>query len=126
MAVYLRLRDLYPESALLESSDYHTTQNAKSYVGIEPMASFRVDAGGVVSMNFPDGTGESVDTPRAAGVVDALRSFVESINIAGGTSPVCLALLPTMRLSISRKWLYLPERSALRQFPTYTTYFSAT
>lgn len=87
VAVYLRLRDLYPESALLESSDYHTTQNAKSYVGIEPMASFRVDAGGVVSMNFPDGTVESVDNASGGRVVDALRSFVESINIAGGTSP---------------------------------------
>ncbi len=87
VAVYLRLRDLYPESALLESSDYHTTQNAKSYVGIEPMASFRVDAGGVVSMKFPDGTVESVDDAPGSMVVDALRSFVGRINIAGGTSP---------------------------------------
>lgn len=27
VGIYLKIRDLYPESALLESSDYHTSQN---------------------------------------------------------------------------------------------------
>lgn len=27
VGIYLKVRDLFPQSALLESSDYHTTQN---------------------------------------------------------------------------------------------------
>ena len=42
VGIYLKVRDLYPQSALLESSDYHTTQNSFSFIGVEPMASFQV------------------------------------------------------------------------------------
>lgn len=42
VGIYLKIRDLYPESALLESSDYHTSQNSVSYIGVHPIASFTV------------------------------------------------------------------------------------
>ena len=87
VAVYLRLRDLYPESALLESSDYHTTQNAMSYVGIDPMASFRVSADGTVTAVQPDGASTTTTGMRGRAVVDMLRTFVAGINVIGGTSP---------------------------------------
>lgn len=32
VGLYLKIRDLYPCSALLESSDYHTTQNSTSII----------------------------------------------------------------------------------------------
>lgn len=42
VGLYLKIRDLYPSSALLESSDYHTTQNSISLVGVDPIGSFTV------------------------------------------------------------------------------------
>lgn len=30
VSLYMRLRDLYPQSMLMESSDYHGNENAKS------------------------------------------------------------------------------------------------
>ena len=33
VGVYMRLRDLYPQSALMESSDYHGNDNARSFIG---------------------------------------------------------------------------------------------
>ena len=42
VGIYLKVRDLFPQSALLESSDYHTTQNSFSFIGVEPMADFSV------------------------------------------------------------------------------------
>ena len=35
VGIYLKVRDLFPQSALLESSDYHTTQNSFSFIGVE-------------------------------------------------------------------------------------------
>ena len=35
----MRLRDLYPQSALMESSDYHEKDNSRSFIGINPMLS---------------------------------------------------------------------------------------
>ena len=32
VSIYLRLRDVFPNSILLESSDYHSRENSLSYV----------------------------------------------------------------------------------------------
>ncbi|MBR7029971.1 MAG: anthranilate synthase component I family protein, partial [Prevotella sp.] len=39
VGVYMRLRDLYPQSALMESSDYHDANNSRSFIGLNPIAS---------------------------------------------------------------------------------------
>jgi anthranilate synthase component 1 len=43
VSLYLTLRDLYPNTILLESSDYHGSTNSLSFVCFEPMAGFIVD-----------------------------------------------------------------------------------
>ena len=37
VGIYMRLRDLYPQSALMESSDYHDASNSSSFIGIYPL-----------------------------------------------------------------------------------------
>lgn len=32
VSIYLKVRDIYPESALLESSDFHGNENSLSYI----------------------------------------------------------------------------------------------
>jgi anthranilate synthase component 1 len=54
VSIYLKVRDMSPQSALLESSDYHSADNSFSFIGIEPIASFSVSNGEVV-MQYPDG-----------------------------------------------------------------------
>ena len=55
VGVYMRLRDLYPQSALMESSDYHDANNSRSFIGIKPMASVAIGHG-VATINYPDGS----------------------------------------------------------------------
>ncbi|MBP5514194.1 MAG: anthranilate synthase component I family protein, partial [Bacteroidaceae bacterium] len=55
VGVYMRLRDLYPQSALMESSDYHDSNNSRSFIGINPIANVAIGHG-VASIGFPDGT----------------------------------------------------------------------
>ena len=43
VAIYLRLRDIYPNSILLESSEYHSRDNNVSYICCEPLAGIRLD-----------------------------------------------------------------------------------
>ncbi|MCR5579866.1 MAG: anthranilate synthase component I family protein, partial [Prevotella sp.] len=45
VGVYMRLRDLYPQSALMESSDYHDQSNSRSFIGINPIASVAIGHG---------------------------------------------------------------------------------
>jgi len=42
VSIYLRVRDLYSQSALLESSDYHGGENSFSFIAFNPLASFEV------------------------------------------------------------------------------------
>ena len=34
VSTYLKVRDLFPQSALMESSDYHGTENNRSFIGL--------------------------------------------------------------------------------------------
>lgn len=42
VGIYLKIRDMYPQSALLESSDFHTNRDSYSFIGIDPIARFCV------------------------------------------------------------------------------------
>jgi anthranilate synthase component 1 len=55
VGVYMRLRDLYPQSALMESSDYHEKDNSRSFIGIDPMASVAIGHG-MATVTYPDGS----------------------------------------------------------------------
>lgn len=54
VSIYLRLRDVFPNTILLESSDYHSRSNSVSYVCAEPVAGIILQDG-VLSTYFPDG-----------------------------------------------------------------------
>ena len=88
VSLYMRLRDLYPQSMLMESSDYHGSENAKSFIGIDPMASIQVGHG-VLTMTFPDGSSvkrdipvENSDKPKLA-VAKAMNDFLGSFHVEG-------------------------------------------
>lgn len=55
VSIYLRIRDIYPNSLLLESSDYHGNENSYSFICMKPLAGFEAD-NGFVSETYPDGS----------------------------------------------------------------------
>ena len=55
VSIYLKIRDKYPNSILLESSDYHANDNSFSYICFNPIASIKVD-GTSITQTFPDGS----------------------------------------------------------------------
>ena len=68
VSVYLKIRDRFPNSILLESSDYHANDNSFSYICCNPIASIKVE-NETVTQQFPDGSivelgiGEETDIP---------------------------------------------------------------
>src|SRR5690606_14324200 len=57
VSTYLRLRDVFPNSLLLESSDYHSRENNMSYVCCQPIAGIKLDSN-VLETQYPDGRTE--------------------------------------------------------------------
>ena len=88
VAVYMRLRDLYPQSVLMESSDYHDSSNSRSYIGINPIASISV-CDGLVEMKFPDGSLETRSISEDFGCDDAINSFLGRFRVSGDGACSC-------------------------------------
>ena len=94
VAVYMRLRDIYPQSALMESSDYHGNDNSRSFIGIHPMANIQV-AHGVIRSTYPDGTVDekvidtSVKGRAKEAVADAINDFIGHFNVEGEGKDFC-------------------------------------
>jgi anthranilate synthase component I len=80
VSVYLKLRDKYANSILLESSDYHGAENSYSYICSNPVASF-VLKNNRVTLTWPDGVSEEkmLENPRLA--VEMLSDFMQSFII---------------------------------------------
>ena len=88
VSLYLKVRDLYPESVLLESSDFHSAENSLSFIGIRPIASFAVNDG-CCTLTFPDRTREQRPVQDGADIGSALSGFLSSLDVTGEARAVC-------------------------------------
>src|ERR1700739_2119457 len=79
VSIFLRLRDVFPNSLLLESSDYHSRENSLSYICCEPIAGF-VLSDGRLTLSYTDGTVET-KSKGAFDLVEEIRSFVGSFDV---------------------------------------------
>ncbi len=80
VSIYMKLRDLYPGTILLESSDYHGNNNSQSFICFEPMAEFRVTQGNVEIL-LPSGTKVKGEKPTAKDVPAQLDGFLKMFNV---------------------------------------------
>lgn len=83
VGIYLKIRDLYPQSALLESSDYHTAHNSVSFVGVDPIAQFKVE-NEKISYSYPDGKVVEKDIDESVSVADELKAYISSYDTDNG------------------------------------------
>jgi len=77
VSIYLRLRDVFPNTLLLESSDYHSRENSVSYVCADPVAGIILQ-NGKLSTYFPDGTKEEKEEFILA---DEIESFKANFDV---------------------------------------------
>ncbi len=80
VSVYLKLRDRFPGSILLESSDYRANDNSFSYICCNPIASIRVQ-NEVVLTQFPDGTREELRVDTGTDIPDLLHRFAMKFKV---------------------------------------------
>ena len=88
VGVYMRLRDLYPQSALMESSDYHDKDNSRSFIGIKPIASVAVGHG-VATITFPDGSTVRHEIDEHFGSAEAIHTLINNIHVEGEHADLC-------------------------------------
>ena len=89
VSTYLKVRDLYPQSALMESSDYHSHDNSRSFIALNPIASISFNHGEATS-KFPDGTRQIQSIDKHNDSPDHILSdFLKTIHIDGEQKNYC-------------------------------------
>lgn len=88
VTAYLNVRDLYSQSVLMESSDYHGVENSKSFIAINPIATVSI-AHGVGTMLFPDGTTLEHAISADYDAARLINDFLSHFSIEGDGSNYC-------------------------------------
>ncbi|MDA9555342.1 anthranilate synthase component I family protein [Pelobium sp.] len=73
VSIYLRLRDIFPNSILLESSDYHSRENSMSYVCCDAIASIVLNQH-QLTKKYPDGSVENL-APNTFDLIEEISKF---------------------------------------------------
>lgn len=80
VSVYLKIRDKFPNSILLESSDYHANDNSFSYICCNPIASVKV-AEEVMTTLYPDGQQHSLPLTKDSDLPSLLNDFANAFEV---------------------------------------------
>ena len=96
VSVYLKIRDQFPHSLLLESSDYDARANNFSYVCCNPIASISISNGNI-NYKYPDGLKYS----RGLNLKDNVPSLIQSFSNQFKSKKHKFKLLPMDYLDIS-------------------------
>ena len=83
VSIYLRLRDKYPNSLLLESSDYRANDNSFSFICCNPIASIRV-SNEILTRKYPDGSEDSVTIEAGMDIPQAIEDFSGTFQTDSG------------------------------------------
>jgi anthranilate synthase component 1 len=79
VSAYLKLRDVFPHSLLLESSDYHANNNDFSYICCNPIASIALKNGTLETL-YPDGTSDSIIIDTATDIPEKIHQFSQQFD----------------------------------------------
>ncbi|WP_136666947.1 anthranilate synthase component I family protein [Flavobacterium sp. H122] len=79
VSIYLKLRDKFSNSILLESNDYHANDNSFSYICCNPIASIKVENEQIIQ-HFPDGSSTKKTIESKNEVIQSISDFKDSFE----------------------------------------------
>lgn len=77
--MYLKLRDIYPNALLLESSDYHSKSDANSFICLNPIATIEVNKG-IVTESYQNGE-EKTYALQGQELAEVIKNFAQQFEI---------------------------------------------
>ena len=79
VSVYLKIRDKFPNSILLESSDYHGNENSFSYICFNPIANIKIQSKSLTK-TYPDQTKKQYEIDYKD-VTSEIQKFIKEFEI---------------------------------------------
>ncbi|TRX72325.1 anthranilate synthase component I family protein [Carboxylicivirga sp. M1479] len=87
VSLYLKLRDAYPNTILLESSDYHGSSNSMSFICFKPLYEFVADKGQVLQGEAHKEL-QPISITKENNVPELLDAFIKSFEVDNANCPV--------------------------------------
>jgi len=87
VGIYLKIRDLYTNSVLLESSDYHGVENSYSYIGFCPIGGISVNRF-LIKEEYPDGSKIETQVTDKLTVAERFDAYLKSVELVKNDNPV--------------------------------------
>ena len=78
--VYLKIRDVFPNSLLLESSDYRSSNNNFSFICFNEIGSIKIKDF-VLEEKFPDGKTSSEKLRQSINIPDIIHKYLDNFDI---------------------------------------------
>ncbi|GGH40080.1 anthranilate synthase component I [Mangrovimonas yunxiaonensis] len=85
VSIYLKIRDKYPNSILLESSDYHSNNNSFSYICCNPIATIKIQDE-TITQQFPDGSKQVTPISPSTKVSESIHHFTKRFKVTTQTA----------------------------------------
>lgn len=76
VGIYLRLRDRFRDTILLESTDNHAAENSFSFIGVNAIAGIQLNGDGTVETKYP-GEAPELQSLNKRSAATAIREFTE-------------------------------------------------
>jgi anthranilate synthase component I len=86
VGIYLRLRDRFRDTILLESADFHATENSWSFIGVHAIAGFEAVDLKTAEYKLPGLPPERINLKSSADMVPAFNQFLERFEPEGNCS----------------------------------------
>src|ERR1700743_1097715 len=81
VGIYLRLRDRFRDTVLLESTDHHTSDNSYSFICINAIAGMEISSTKELELKWPNQSPEKQPIKNVQDVPTILWDFMKHFNI---------------------------------------------
>ena len=77
VGIYLRLRDRFRDTILLESTDFHAGENSYTFIGINAIAGIEIKNTAVIEYKYPSQKPEKIEITNTQDVPGHLWNFMQ-------------------------------------------------
>ena len=87
VGIYLRLRDRFRDTILLESSDYNSKENSYSFIGINAIAGIEISSLNEIEVKYPNEEPVKILIDETTKIPGVLRDFLKTFSVVN-SSPI--------------------------------------
>ena len=81
VGIYLRVRDRFRDTVLLESTDHHAAENSYSFICINAIAGIEISSNKSIEFKLPGQEPETISIQQTSEVPDQLWSFMQHFDV---------------------------------------------